>query len=182
MHLPTGPRVPEGPRPVRSTRLVDYRGHVHQAVRDMIAWVEDGIEPPPDTSYERSGDGAVVLPGDAAERLGIQPVVSARANGGARADVHVGENVVLEALAHTPPAGGTIVAVEWDIGGAGAFPVREPGIDGTLTDVRSTQHTSFAAPGVYFPCVRVTAHRDGDVTSPQRRLVNLARVRVVVTG
>ena len=46
----------------------------------------------------------------------------------------------------------------------------------------SRSKTPFDAPGVYFPCVRVTAHRDGDVSSPQRRLVNLARVRVVVTG
>ena len=182
MHLPTGPRVPEGPRPVRSTRLVDYRGHVHQAVRDMIAWVEDGIEPPADTRYERSADGAIVLPGDAAERLGIQPVVTATVLGGARADVRVGDTVELEALAHTPPAGGTIVALEWDFDGTGAFPLREDGIDGTRTDVRVTQRTSFDAPGVYFPSVRVTAHRDGDVSSPQRRLVNLARVRVVVTG
>ena len=65
---PHGAACERGPRPVRSTRLVDYRGHVHQAVRDMIAWVEDGTEPPADTAYARTADGAVVLPLDAAER------------------------------------------------------------------------------------------------------------------
>ena len=182
MHLPTGPRVPEGPRPVRSTRLVDYRGHVHQAVRDMITWVEDGTEPPADTRYTRSDDGAVVLPADASERLGIQPVVAATINGGARADVSVGDAVELEAVASAPPGGGAIIAIEWDFDGTGAFPLRETGVDGERADVRVEQKTTFDTPGVYFPCVRVTAHRDGDVSSPQRRLVNLARVRVVVSG
>ena len=182
MHIPTGPRVPPGPVPVRGTRLVDYRGHVHQAVRDMIAWVESGIEPPADTSFERSHDGAVILPSDAAARLGIQPVVSAVVNGGARADVRVGETVELEAEAATPPGGGTIVEIDWDFDGTGSFPVREQGIDGTRTDVRVARKATFDTPGVYFPCVRVTAHRDGDVESPQRRLTNLARVRVVVAG
>jgi hypothetical protein len=182
MHLPTGPRVNEGPRPVRSTRLVDYRGHVHQAVRDMIAWVEDGTEPPADTAYTRTPDGAVVLPLDAAERRGIQPVVAASVNGNVRADVGVGDTVVLEAVATTPPGGGTIVAVEWDFDGSGAFPVHEEGVDGSRSDLRVARKTTFDAPGTYFPCVRVTAHREGDARSSQRRLVNLARVRVVVTG
>jgi hypothetical protein len=182
MHLPTGPRVPEGPPPVRSTRLVDYRGHVHQAVRDMIAWVEDGTDPPGDTNYARSDDGAVILPLDADERQGIQPVVVATVNGGARAEVGVGEIVELDAAAAAPPGGGTIVTVEWDFDGTGAFALREAGIDGSRRDVQVTQKTTFDAPGVYFLCVRVTAHREGDVNSPQRRLTNLARVRVVVSG
>jgi hypothetical protein len=182
MHLPTGPRVNEGPRPVRSTRLVDYRGHVHQAVRDMIEWVEEGTDPPENTAYARTPDGGVVLPLDAAERRGIQPVVAATVNGSARADVGVGDTVALEAVAAAPAGGGTIIAVEWDFDGTGAFPVREESVDGTQRDVRVGRKTTFDAPGTYFPCVRVTAHRDGDVGAQQRRLVNLARVRVVVTG
>ena len=153
---------------MRSTRLVDYRGHVHQAVRDMIAWVEDGTDPPADTSYARSDDGAVILPLDADERQGIQPVVSATVNGDVRAEVSVGDTVELDADATAPPGGGTIVAVEWDFDGTGAFPLREEGIDGSRRDVQVAQKTVFDAPGVYFPCVRVTAHRDGDVGSPQR--------------
>jgi hypothetical protein len=42
------------------------------------------------------------------------------------------------------------------------------------------QHV-FDAPGIYFPSVRVTAHRDGDLGAKQRRLENVASVRVVVS-
>ena len=101
-------------------------------------------------------------------------MVTATVNGGVRADVGVGDTVALEAVATTPPGGGTIVAVEWDFDGAGAFPVREEGVDGSRTEVRVARKTTFDVPGTYFPCVRVTAHRDGDVRSSQRRLVNLA--------
>lgn len=180
MHL-SGSQVVEGPVPVRCTRLVDYRGHVHQAIRDAIAWVEFGIEPPLDTAVERSRDGEVSLPATAAERRGIQPVVSAAVHGGVRAEVLVGEIVEIEAHATTPPGGGAIVEIDWDFDGTGTFPIREEGIDGTCADMRAAQTTSYDSPGVYFPCVRVTSHRDGDVDSPQRRLTNLARVRVVVT-
>jgi hypothetical protein len=180
MHLPTGPRVPEGPRPVSSTRLIDYRGHVHQAVTDMMAWVENDTEPPASTAYRRSADGAVILPSDARERQGIQPVVALTVNGGSRADVVVGDTVEFEAVAAAPPGGGTIVAVEWDFDGTGAFPRQEPGLEGTSATVRVAQKFAFDEPGVYFPCVRVTAHRNGDVASAQRRLINLGRARVVV--
>ena len=180
MHLPTGPRVPEGRRPVASTRLIDYRGHVHQAVTDMMAWVENGTEPPANTAYRRSADGAVMLPSDARERQGIQPVVALTANGGSRADVVVGDIVEFEVVAAAPPGGGTIIAVEWDFDGSGTFPRREVDLDGSAAAVRFAQKSAFDEPGVFYPSVRVTAHRDGDVASAQRRITNLGRARVVV--
>lgn len=181
MHL-TGPQVVEGPVPVRSTRFVDYRGHVHQALRDTIAWVEAGTEPPPDTAVEWSTDGALGLPSTAAERRGIQPVVSAAIDGRDRADVRVGDAVTIEAHAATPPGCGTIVDIEWDVDGTGTFAFREHGIDGSRAEMHATRTVTYETPGVHFPCVRVSAHRDGDVESPQRRIINLARVRVVVTA
>jgi hypothetical protein len=39
----------------------------------------------------------------------------------------------------------------------------------------------FDKPGTYFPAVRATAHRDGDVNATGRRVQNLARVRVLVS-
>ena len=64
--------------PIASTRLIDYGGHVQQAIRDVIDWVEHGTRAsrptPPSTSTD---DGAIVLRDDAAERRGIQPVVRA---------------------------------------------------------------------------------------------------------
>ena len=37
--------------PHRSTRIVSYRGVLEQALRDLAAWVERGIAPPPSTAY-----------------------------------------------------------------------------------------------------------------------------------
>ena len=72
-----------------------------------------------------------------------------------------------------------MVTVEWDVDGAGDFPVRE---DVTAGEQAVVEHRhSFAEPGTYFPTVRVAAHRDGDRTTPYARIQNLARVRVVVT-
>ena len=59
---------------------VSYLGVLHQALRDLSRWVEEGVAPPPSTNYEVV-DGQVVVPADAARR-GIQPVVSLTVNGG----------------------------------------------------------------------------------------------------
>ena len=70
------------------THTVSYLGILQQALRDLSAWVEKGVEPPPSTSY-KVVDGQVVVPATAVERKGVQPVVTLNANGGARADVAV---------------------------------------------------------------------------------------------
>ena len=181
MHLPASALRP-GPPPVASTRLIDYGGHVQQAIRDVIDWVEHDTEPPDDTGFDTTDDGAVVVRAEASERRGIQPVVRATVNGGARADVAAGEEFVLVADIAAPPGGGTIVAVEWDIDGRGTWSVTEDGIDGTRSTMTVRKSAQLHEPGTYFPAVRVTAHRDGDGDSEQRRLVNLGRVRVVVNG
>jgi hypothetical protein len=181
MHLPSSALRP-GRVPVASTRLIDYGGHVQQAIRDVIDWVEFGKEPPADTTVAHTDDGGIVLPDDAAQRHGVQPVVHATANGTTRAEVRIGEPVRLEAEIATPSGGGAIVAVEWDFDGTGTWPVAEDEVDGTQTRMSVTHDTTFDAPGTYFPCVRVTAHRDADLDAAQRRLVNLGRVRVVVAG
>ena len=67
------------------TRTVSYLGVLQQALLDLSAWVEKGIEPAPTTRYTIV-DGQVVIPATADERGGIQPVVSVLANGGKRAD------------------------------------------------------------------------------------------------
>ena len=72
------------------------------------------------------------------------------------------------------------MSVEWDLDGAGRFPVRDDGARPSERVVVEHRH-SFAAPGTYFPTVRVAAQRDGDTTTPYARIQNLARVRVVVS-
>lgn len=180
MHLPSSVLRP-GPAPVASTRLIDYGGHVQQAIRDVIDWVESGREPPADTAYDRTDDGAIALAADAGHRGGIQPVVRLTADRADRAETRVGRPVRLQAEIAAPPGGGRIIAVEWDFDGAGTWPLVEEGIDGTQRQLDVDRDATYDEPGTYFPCVRVTAHRDGDVGATSRRLVNLGRARVVVS-
>ena len=167
--------------PHRSTRIVSYHGVLEQALRDLAAWVEHGIPPPPSTGYVLD-DGQIQLPATAVARRGIQPVVNLTANGGVRAEVAVGETVRFSALVEVPPGTGTIVAAEWDFEGSGDFPVAEPltNEDMSYESLTITRDYSFAAPGTYFPALRVTSHRLEQADSPLGRVMNLGRARVVV--
>ena len=156
---------------------VSYLGVLHQALRDVSRWVEEGVAPPPSTRYDVV-DGQVIVPADASQRRGIQPVVSLTVDGGERADVAVGDEVTFRAMAQVPDEAGAIVSVEWDFDGAALFPVTDP-VE-VAEKVVVERRCSFAEPGTYFPVVRVAAHRDGDTGSPYARVQNLARVRVVV--
>ena len=72
--------MPGDPAPVRTTRVVSYAGVLQQALRDLSAWVEQGMAPPASTEYELV-DGQVLVPDAAAARKGIQPVATLTANG-----------------------------------------------------------------------------------------------------
>jgi hypothetical protein len=159
------------------THTISYLGALHQALRDLSRWVEEGVAPPPSTRYEVV-DGQVLVPVDAVQRRGIQPVVSLTVDGEVRADVAVGDVITCRATARVPEGAGVIVTVEWDFDGAGSFPIAESIAVAERVDAQ--RQFSFASPGVYFPTVRVAAHRNGDRTSPYARIQNLARVRVVV--
>ena len=163
------------------TYTVSYLGVLHQALRDLSAWVEKGVAPPAGTSYKVVG-GQVQIPSTAAERKGIQPVVTVKANGGARAEVAAGQPVTFTAWIEAPPQTGRVVAAEWDFEGAGTFPER--GNLGNLNAQRprvslKTTHV-FSKPGTYFPVLRAASQRQGDAGTPYARIQNLARVRVVV--
>ena len=159
-------------------RLVDYTPIIEQGLVDLARWVEEGVAPA-STSYEYV-DGQVRLPADAASRGGVQPVVSVTANGGALATVAVGEPVTLSVQAEAPAAGGTIIAVQWDFDGKGAYPYSEPSVDGSATSVTLTTTHAYSEPGTYFATALVASHREGDVDAKHRRLQNLASARVVV--
>jgi hypothetical protein len=172
-------RLASPPNRAANTWLVDPQPIVEQTIVDLIDWVEKGIVPEGTTySYD---DGKVSLPPSAAERGGIQPVVSVSANGGTSAAVRVGEAVALEVHAEVPPGAGTLVSVEWDFDGTGTFPFRHAEVDGTAADLSlETSHT-YPRPGVYFATALVRSHRDGDVNATSRRIPNVAQARVVVT-
>lgn len=165
--------------PSRRTRMVNYLGALQQALRDVAAWVEHGIAPPASTEFQLV-DGQVLVPPTAQERRGVQAVVDLTANGGVRADVKVGDEVTFVASIAVPASAGTIVAAEWDFEGAGDYPVSSDWLDGSATSAELTISHTFTAPGTYFPAVRVTSHRSGDLRTKHARIQNLGRVRVVV--
>ncbi len=160
------------------THTVSYLGALWQALRDMAVWVEEGKAPPATTGY-RIDDGQVVVPAYAGARLGIQPVVTIKADGSARAMVKVGQPVTLTGTIMVPPGAGTVVAAEWDFDGKGDFPATSPVAAGARTATVTITH-SFHKPGTYFPTLRGISQRDGDSKTPFARIQNLERVRVVV--
>jgi hypothetical protein len=173
----------DGARQGDTTHTVSYLPDLYQALRDLSAWVEKGIPPPTSTSYNIV-DGQVEVPGTAAERKGIQPVVSVMVSGGALAEVRTGKPVIFTAVIDVPPNTGKVVSATWDFEGEGTFSTNQE-ITGANSNSSGSQvrlkitHT-FSKPGTYFPALLATSQRDGDTNSPFTRIPNLAKVRVVV--
>lgn len=177
-----GPALtPEKDPGVWDSRLVSYDPVVAQALRDVIAWVEDDVAPPTYTGYQLTPDNALVLADSAAERGGVQPVVSATVNGGRRAEVKTGESVTFTGEGEQPPGMGSIVSADWDFLGRGQWQPGSESVDGGSSTISSTVTHVYDSPGTYFACFRVGAHRDGAKGRGQA-VTNLHRVRVVVTA
>jgi hypothetical protein len=156
---------------------VSFAGILQQALRDLSAWVEKGVRPT-DTSYEVVGS-QVEVSSDAKDRKGIQPVIKLTANGGLRADVSINQPVTFTAIIEVPPNAGKVVSAEWDFEGLGNYPLAEKlSIPQSLVQLSATH--LFSRPGTYFPVLRATSQRQGDMQTPYCRIQNLARVRVVV--
>jgi hypothetical protein len=177
-HVPAA-SIPARSRPVPTTRLVDFGGGHEAALDAMVAWIERGVAPTSSTEYELDvQDHGLRLPASAADRLGIQPVARATANGAARADVRVGDTVTFAVDAAAPPGAGAIVEIAWDFDGSGTWPeVHRP------TPSASVRHEvthTYAEPGTYFAAARVVAHLAGDADDAFARVTNLGRCRVVV--
>ncbi len=170
-------RALHGDRPSEfPTQVVSYLGVLHQALRDVAAWAEGGAEPPASSSYEVV-DGQVVAAPTAAERGGVQPVLTLTVDGSERADVAPGAAVEVVLTAEAPAGGGGIVDVRWDLDGDGVFEARDTPQGGR---VELTRTATFDATGTYFVTVVAAGQRDGDPGNPYTRLENLARARVVV--
>ncbi|HPW64189.1 MAG TPA: PKD domain-containing protein [Cyclobacteriaceae bacterium] len=163
------------------THLVSYIGVLQQALLDLSAWVEKGIEPPANTSY-KIVDAQVIVPTTAKDRLGMQPIVTLKANGSERAEVKKGKPVTFSATIDVPPNAGKVVAAEWDFEGEGTFPVAGKfTADKNSSSVNVQATYRFTKAGTYFVTLRGTSQREGDITTPYTRIRNLGRVRVVVT-
>jgi hypothetical protein len=170
--------APSAPERNSSTWLVNYQPIIEQGLVDLQDWVENGNKPTP-TTYEYH-NGRISLAKSATERGGIQPVVSATANGGVRAEVSPGQEVQLAVTAEVPAGAGSIIAVEWDFDGSGTFPFSHK-VAGGDTEIELSTTTTYPAPGTYYASVRVVSHREGDVNAMSRRVENLASARVVVS-
>ncbi|MCW3039102.1 MAG: hypothetical protein JWM31_1007 [Solirubrobacterales bacterium] len=179
-HVPARALPPsQGPSPL--TRMVDWKGAIEQSLHDLVGWVERGEVPTGTRGTVLEPGGALRLPEKAAERGGIQPVVRATADGGERADTTAGQAVLLEVHAEVPPGAGTVVRIAWDLDGTGVFAHVDESVDGSRSELTTTLTHVFSEPGTWFPSVKVTSHREGDVGARTRLVENLARVRVVVT-
>ncbi len=158
--------------------IVSFAGALQQGLRDLSAWVEQGIRPA-QTNYAVT-DTQVQVSSSAAERGGIQPVVALQVNGGVRADIAIGTPATFTATIDVPPNAGSVVAAEWDFEGAGTYPVAA-NIEAGQTQVQLTATHAYTRPGTYFAVLRATSQRQGDRRTPYGRVQNLARVRVVVS-
>ncbi|MET0365493.1 MAG: hypothetical protein ABW169_12655 [Sphingobium sp.] len=161
-----------------ATRIVSYVPILQQALRDLAAWVEKGTPPPASTGY-RIADGQVIVAPSAAERHGIQPVVTLAVNGGDRAEVRVGQPVTLNGSITVPPGTGSMVKAAWDFDGTGTFSTSAP-ITPEAKTVKVTVTHSFDKPGTYFPALQGVSQREGKRANLYRRIRNLDRVRIVV--
>jgi hypothetical protein len=163
-----------------ATRTVSYNGALQQDLRDLAAWVEYGIAPPPSTNYTLDG-GQVLVPPTARERKGIQAVVTLKANGSQRAEVSVGETVTLSGLIEVPPGTGKVVSVEWNVEGVTAVGAFQAAAFGAIKPSVSVETTHvFTQPGTYFPVLRASSQRQGDPGTAFALVDNIGRVRVVV--
>jgi hypothetical protein len=166
------------PTPDAASRIVTYVPVLQEALRDLALWVEQGKVPPASSGY-RIAQGQVVTAPGAAQRLGIQPVVTLRVAGGQRAEVRAGQRVTFTGTIEVPPGAGGVVAAQWDFDGQGKFPASSSVRPGVKRATVSTTY-SFARPGTYFVALRGVSQREGDAANPYRRIRNLDRVRVVV--
>ena len=161
-----------------ASRIVTYVPVLQEALRNLSLWVEKGVVPPASSGYQMV-KGQVVPAPTADRRLGIQPVVTLRVNGGQRAEVAVGQPVTFAGTIDVPPGAGSVVAAEWDFDGAGKFPASSRVARGAKRANVSITH-SFDTPGTYFVALRGVSQREGNTATPYRRIRNLDRVRVVV--
>lgn len=158
---------------------IDYLGILHQALLDVADWCEKGIEPVPSTVYQIS-DGQVIVPESAAKRGGLQPVVTAYANGQKAVYVKVGETVTFTAKIEVPVNGGSVTKAVWDYEATNDFSRAEElheEADGSVTVCCVHR---FDKPGTYFPVIKVQSSRKGTLDDIFTQCKNLDRVRVVV--
>ena len=182
--------------------VVNYVGALHQALIDLSAWVEKGIEPLPRTCYTLGKDGQIHAEPDVEKRFGIQAIPTLRANGEKCAHVKAGECVRFTVDVEVPAGAGEVteilfahreknlVPAETEVSGAAQMALGEEMWDCPLSfekGARGAIHTahaeavaSYDKPGTYFATVRVATQREGS-GDPFTQVLNLDRARIIVS-
>lgn len=177
-----------------ASRTVSYSGIVCQALLDLSDWCEKGIAPAKTHNYRLEQLGQVVLPADANERRGIQPVAYATVGDGQKKiTVKVGEPVTIHVRANVPQGYGKVVKADWTFNKDGK-PDMKPAnkVFTHVTDLRKARYSedgcqvefaetvTYDQPGTYFPAVRIASQRNGDAKDFYTYIENLDRVRIIV--
>ena len=167
-----------------ANRIVERDSTWHAAFQYMVQWVEHGTPPPGDT-VAAVAPGSVTFPASAAERRGIQPVVTATANGARLIVVAPGTLVSLGGFAESPI--GNIGRYEWDFEGNSQYDCSSPPAGGLPAcgagfvpgqAVSTPASRIYTTPGTYTATLRV--HDDTNNPGPFDGIENLSRVVIVV--
>ncbi len=170
--------------------VVNYMGALRQALLDLAAWVEQGIEPLPSTAYVYGEDGQIHPETDIRKRFGMQSVIRVTANGEKCAHAKVGEGVLLDIDVQVPQGAGEITGIHMakeersqEILVDDPFPTRvvfERYVRDGVHGARARVTVSYDKPGTYFATVRCQTNRRGDPEDIYCQVLNLDRVRIVV--
>lgn len=152
-------------------------GIFQQSMQDMMAWVEKGVVPPPSTRYTIR-NGQVVPAPRAADRGGLQPVMTLAVDGANRAMVKANQPVNLVGELEMPPKTGKIVQYFWTVASADDAPTN---LAAPTQKVEVKRTLSFPTPGSYLVRLTVNGQRDGQVDPFNKTLLrNFKEVRIVV--
>lgn len=166
----------EGPQEFPD-RTVTYLGVLDTALRQLVAWVEDGVEPSSSTQY-RVDDGQVVLV-EGAARGGVQPLVGVAVDGAERTRVRPGDAVDIAVVAEAVE--GVVVDVVVTITGPDGLVADAPvAVETPAARVEGARRWVADAEGTFFVAARVVAQTGGDVGDPHARAQDIARARIVV--
>ena len=183
--------------------VVNYVGALRQALIDLSAWVEKGVEPLKRTAYTLGEDGQIHPETDIRKRYGIQAIPMLKANGQKRAEVKAGECVKFTVDVEVPQGAGEVTeilfaqrekdltAAETEVSGAARLMLGKDMWDTSLPFEKGEKdgiHTAHAEimggydkPGTYFATVRVATQRQGDAGDVFTQVLNLDRARIVVS-
>jgi hypothetical protein len=154
-----------------AARYVDIEAPLRAGLDTLIAWVEDGAEPPAATSYHLDEHGILRMPATAVQRAGIQPTIGLEADGGRRIEVDRDAVVRFRASAEAP-AGAEIVEIAWDVAGVGDWEAEHVG----GSEVVFARTHRYSEPGVVLAGVRVRSRHPGS----DEVLENLSHALVAV--